>query len=87
MLSIYLSPRHFGDDAAFRAAAQDYVAWVKSCAPTEAGGEVLSPGEPEARLKARRLTEGVPLQPDTWASIVACARSLGVTVPNQLGPT
>lgn len=82
MLSIYISPKHFGSPAEFLAAAEDYVAWIKTCKPATPGGEVLAPGEPEARLKAERLAKGVPLQPDTWASIVACARSLGVTVPN-----
>jgi two-component system chemotaxis sensor kinase CheA len=33
-------------------------------------------------LPAERLAKGVPLQPDTWESIVRCARALGVTVPN-----
>ncbi len=82
MLSIYLSPRHFGDEAAFKAAAQDYVAWVKSCRPAEPGGEVLAPGEAEARLRAERLAKGVPLQPDTWESILQCAGRLGVPLPN-----
>jgi uncharacterized oxidoreductase len=82
MLSIFISPKHFGTEAAFKQAAEDYVGWVKSCKPAVAGGEVLAPGEPEARLRAERLANGVPLQPDTWASIVATARSLGVTVPN-----
>jgi uncharacterized oxidoreductase len=82
MLSIYLSPQHFGTEAAFKAAAEDYVDWVKSCRPDTAGGEVLAPGEPEARLRAERLAKGVPLQPDTWESIIRCARALGVTIPN-----
>jgi uncharacterized oxidoreductase len=82
MLSIFISPKHFGTEAAFRQTAQDYVAWVKSCRPDTPGGEVLAPGEPEARLRAERLAKGVPLQPDTWESIVRCARALGVTVPN-----
>jgi uncharacterized oxidoreductase len=82
MLSIFISPRHFGTEAAFRQTAEDYVAWVKSCRPDTPGGEVLAPGEPEARLRAERLKNGVPLQPDTWESIIRCARSLGVTVPN-----
>jgi uncharacterized oxidoreductase len=82
MLSIFISPKHFGTEAAFKQSAEDYVAWVKSCRPDAPGGEVLTPGEPEARLRAERLANGVPLQPDTWASIVQCARKLGVTVPN-----
>ena len=82
MLSVYISPKHFGTETEFLRTAEEYVAWVKSCRPIEAGGEVLAPGEPEARLKAERLRDGVPLQPDTWASIVRCAQSLGVTVPN-----
>jgi uncharacterized oxidoreductase len=82
MLSIYISPRHFGSPEEFLRTAEDYVAWVKTCKPIVPGGEVLAPGEPEARLKAERLAKGVPLQPDTWASIVQCARALGVTVPN-----
>ena len=82
MLSIYISPKHFGSEAEFRRTAEDYVAWVKTCRPIDPQGEVLAPGEPEARLKAERLAKGVPLQPDTWASIVQCARKLGVTVPN-----
>ncbi len=82
MLSIYISPSHFGTQAEFIKTAEDYVAWVKSCRPAEAGGEVLAPGEPEARLRADRLANGVPLQRDTWDSIVATARKLGVVVPN-----
>jgi uncharacterized oxidoreductase len=83
MLSITISAAHFGTRDAFLKAAQDYVAWVKSCRPAEPGGEVLAPGEPEARRRAERLRDGVPLQPDTWASIRACAESLGVAVPNR----
>lgn len=82
MLSIYLSPTHFGTRDEFIAAAENYVAWVKSSRATTPGGEVLAPGEPEARRRAKLLKEGVPLQQDTWDSIVATARKLGVQVPN-----
>lgn len=81
MLSIYISPRHFGTEAEFKRAALDYVAWVKSCRPATPGGEVLAPGEAEARLRAKRLAGGVPLTPDTWANITDCARKLGLTPP------
>ncbi len=79
MLSIYLSPDHFGAQH-FVAEARAYADYVKSSRPAHAGGEVLVPGEPEARTRADRLAHGIPLQLDTWASIVSTARELGISV-------
>lgn len=84
MLSIHLSPAHFGDRASFEATARDYVAWVKGCAPASPDAPVLVPGEPEAARRADRLANGVPLPAETWANIAATAHRLNVTVPNQL---
>ncbi len=81
MLSIYLDPGHFGAQD-FVAKAFEYADYVKASRPTTPGGEVLVPGEPEARMRADRLANGVPLPIDAWQSIVATARSLGVTTPN-----
>jgi uncharacterized oxidoreductase len=80
MLSIYLDPGHFGARDFVRQ-ANEYAAYVKASRPTTPGGEVLVPGEPEARMRAERLANGIPLQLDTWNSIVATARSLDVLVP------
>ncbi len=80
MLSIYLDPGHFGAQD-FVAEAQEFVEYVKSSAPAEPGGEVLVPGEPESRTRTARLRDGVPLQTDTWASIVATAEGLGLKPP------
>lgn len=81
MLSIYLDPTHFGAKD-FVAKAYEYADYVKASRPTTPGGEVLVPGEPEARMRAERLANGVPLTLDAWQSIVATARSLGVATPN-----
>ena len=81
MLSIYLDPGHFGAQDFVRK-ANEYAEYVKAARPTSPGGEVLVPGEPEARMRAERLAHGIPLQLDTWHSIVATARSLGVSTPN-----
>ena len=81
MLSIYLDPKHFGATG-FAAQARAYAEYVKTSHPVAAGGEVLVPGEPEARTRAQRLEHGVPLQTDTWNSIVATAASLGVMPPH-----
>lgn len=82
MLSIYLDPVHFAATQ-FVAEARAYAEYVKASRCAAGVDEVLVPGEPEARTRAERLANGVPLQLDTWRSIVAVARSLGVSEPNQ----
>jgi uncharacterized oxidoreductase len=77
MLSIYLDPDHFGSRA-FVTEARAYADYVKSSRPATAGGEVLVPGEPEARTRTYRLANGVPLQPETWEALKAAALSVGV---------
>jgi uncharacterized oxidoreductase len=78
MLSIYLSPAHFGTEEEFQRIGRAYVDWITATRPATPGGEVLVPGDPEARNRAQRLKDGVPLQPDTWESIRRTAERLGV---------
>jgi uncharacterized oxidoreductase len=78
MLSIYLSPAHFGTQAAFERTARDYLDWVLSARPIDPAEPVLLPGDPEARTRAERLADGVPLPVNTWETIRKTARTLGV---------
>lgn len=79
MLSIFISPRHFGTQAEFERMGLAYAEWVAGCKPAEAGVPVKLPGEPEAATRADRLAHGVPLPEAAWANIQATARRLGVT--------
>jgi len=81
MFSIYIDPAHFGATD-FAAKAAEYAQYVKASRPEVAGNEVLVPGEPEARTRADRLANGVPLQVDTWNALRAVGESLGVAAPN-----
>ncbi|MBB3897074.1 malate/lactate/ureidoglycolate dehydrogenase [Roseococcus suduntuyensis] len=81
MLSIYLSPSHFADEAAFHEAAQNYLDWVKSCRPIDADAPVLAPGEPEKTRRAERMVSGVPITRETWQSILDTAAGLGINGP------
>jgi uncharacterized oxidoreductase len=78
MLSLYIDPKVVDPEAMFPGDVARYVAYFKSARPATPGGEVLVPGEPERRNREQRLKEGVPLPDDTWASIVAAAREVGV---------
>ena len=78
MLSLYLDPAQLDPEHLFAQDVNRYVAFFKSSRPMESGGEVLVPGEPEARTRRERLAAGIPLPDDTWASIVAAARAVGL---------
>ena len=78
MMSFYLRPDVIAPVEEFAARAERFIAFYKSSRPAEPGGEVLIPGEPEARARAERSRNGIPLPDDTWGSIVATARSLGL---------
>jgi LDH2 family malate/lactate/ureidoglycolate dehydrogenase len=42
---------------------------------------VLYPGEPEARHRAVREVEGIPLQVDTWVNLCNIAKGFGIPIP------
>jgi hydroxycarboxylate dehydrogenase B len=78
MLSFYIDPARVDPDGFFPDDVTRYVAYVKSARPATAGGEVLVPGEPEERTRAKRLKDGVPLPEDTWKAIAAAAEKIGL---------
>jgi LDH2 family malate/lactate/ureidoglycolate dehydrogenase len=40
--------------------------------------EVLVPGDPEARTRAIRRRDGIPIQDDVWQMVVEAATMVGV---------
>ncbi len=79
MTSIYIDPDKLDPTGLFPKDVAKYVKHVKSAKPIKRGGEVLVPGEQEARMRAERSKAGVPLPVDTWSAIIATAREVGVT--------
>ena len=79
MFSVYVDPRRIDPDNFFDGEISRYVAYFKDTRPVAGTDEVLIPGEPEARKRAERSQNGVPLPDDTWAAIVSTAREVGVS--------
>lgn len=79
MFSIYVDPRQVDPDGFFPTDVAKYTKHVKSSRPAKKGGEILVPGETEARTRADRSENGVPLPSDTWKAIVDAARKVGMT--------
>jgi len=80
MLSIYLDPSFFADNAELNAEMNRFIDYVKSSAPVTPGGDILMPGEIEARNRAERSANGIELDDNSWQQISETATSLGVSV-------
>jgi uncharacterized oxidoreductase len=78
LLGIFIDPERIDPEHFFDGEISRYIAYVKDSKPTAGAAEVLVPGEVEARTRAERLKNGVPLPDDVWATIVAAARSVGI---------
>jgi uncharacterized oxidoreductase len=78
MLSILIDPERMAGSTALARDLDRLTAWVKASPPASAGGEILLPGEPERRTRARRLAEGLPLDANTLRQLSDAARSVGV---------
>jgi len=68
-----------GDE--YRSRMDQLAARAKATPPLEAGSEILFPGEPEARIEAERLRDGIPLAKADRDGLAKAARDLGVALP------
>jgi hydroxycarboxylate dehydrogenase B len=82
MLTIVFDPGFFVSMDDFTAEIGEFIAHIKSSRTVMPDGEILMPGEPEARTRFRRVRDGIELDGTTWSQIVATSRSLGVAVPD-----
>ncbi len=77
-LILMLDIARFGDANVFQSQVDSIIEFVKQD-PLE--GEVLYPGEVEARTRAQRLANGIELPAATWREITECAEGLGAALP------
>ncbi|KRE18241.1 hydroxyacid dehydrogenase [Bosea sp. Root381] len=80
-LFIALRPDLAVSAADYRARMDALASRAKACPPVEPGAEILFPGEPEARLAARRQREGIPLSAEDRAGLAQAAAKFGLTLP------
>lgn len=62
----------------YAAALANRLGQIKGVPPAAGFDEVLVPGEPEARTRARRAQEGIPIPDDTWTAVCMAARTVGL---------
>jgi uncharacterized oxidoreductase len=80
MLSIILDPAVFRSVGGFSQEISGLIDHVKSSRTVTSEGEILMPGEPEARSRERKLRDGIEIDQTTWNQLTATAESLGVPI-------
>lgn len=80
MFTIIVDPRKLGTQAAFAQEAVAFVEWLKQSPPAPGSDGVMLAGEPERKARRERETEGIALDDQTWAEIVAAGAKVGANV-------
>jgi uncharacterized oxidoreductase len=78
---MFIDPARFGGAEHFRAEVSQLVDYVRSCPRIDGVNEITLPGDPERRLCAKRMAEGITLDGENWSALVKLAEKLGVEVP------
>jgi hydroxycarboxylate dehydrogenase B len=76
-----LDAEQFAGAEHFRREVTDLAESVRTCPRAEGVAEILLPGDPERRERARRRRDGIRLDEGTWSQLTAAAGRLGVAVP------
>jgi len=81
MLSIVFDPQRFDSGAGISREIDDFITFVRDCAPREAGGEVLIPGDPERRRRKLAAEQGITLNDTIANQLVSLSEELNVSLP------
>ena len=64
----------------YETALQRSIKKIKDIPPAKGFSEVLMPGEPEAKMAAKRMVSGIDIPEDTWAAVKRTGLSVGVDI-------
>jgi hydroxycarboxylate dehydrogenase B len=78
MLAFILDPGRLVDPSWLRREIQTITGCVTASPPRDPEAPVLIPGDPERRMRAWRMAEGIPIDEVTWGQLVAAAAGHGV---------
>ena len=78
-VSFYVDPARVDPEHLLPSELSRFLGYVKSTTPIDASEPVLLPGEPEARRRADRIVNGVPLTEETCEALRATARAVAVS--------
>lgn len=77
MLTFLLDPQRLTAADVFGPEMQAFLDWVRASPPRDGVDRVRVSGEPERETRARRLADGIPIDPTTWNELLQATASLG----------
>jgi uncharacterized oxidoreductase len=80
MFTIVVDPRKLGTQEGFEREALAFVDWLRQSPPAPGSEGVMLAGEPERKARRQREAEGIALDDQTWAEIVAAGAKVGARV-------
>jgi uncharacterized oxidoreductase len=78
-LMIVLNPGAFQPIDKFKREVAEFAHWVRETPPAAGVERVYYPGELEHITEQKRRAEGIPIEDETWASLVRTADTLGLS--------
>ncbi len=78
MLTVLIDPAKLGTQASFESEAQAFVDWLQQAPPSHGFESVQIAGDPERRAREKRAKDGIVIDDQTWADIVAAGDKVGV---------
>jgi hydroxycarboxylate dehydrogenase B len=78
MLTILIDPGKLGTQERFDEEALSFIDWLKQSPAAPGFDHVRMAGEPEREARARREREGIAIDDQTWAEIVAAGKKVGL---------
>ena len=80
MLTILIDPQKLGTRASFEQEALAFVDWLRQSPPAPGFDRVRMAGEPEREARVQREREGIAIDDQTWAEIVAAGQKVGLSL-------
>ena len=79
MVTILIDPQRLGTAESFEQEAAAFMQWLKESPPAQGFDAVRIAGDPEREARAKRERDGVLVDDQTWAEIVAAGKKVGVS--------
>jgi len=78
---LLIDPVKFGGADCFQSEVSQLVEYVRSCPRVDGVSEIILPGDPERRLAAQRMKDGIYLDDENWNALVKLGQQFGVQPP------